>query len=126
MGHMQKGHQLEFNCMTCQEPVSFSLFSLETTEGLITCSKCQKRYAFTDETLKRQLKKFEALCRQLIESEEILSSASIGIDVGEHHVQVPYKLLLTRLNSNLDLSIGDLPLHIKFRIEPLKDMPIKE
>lgn len=123
---MQKGHQLEFDCMACKEPVSFSLFNLEKTDGYLACGKCQKRYAFTDETLKRQLKKFEALCRQLIESEEILSNASIGIDVGEHHVQIPYKLLLTRLNSNLELSMGNLPVNIKFRIEPLKDTPIKE
>lgn len=123
---MQKGHQLQFDCMSCKDPVSFSLFTLEKTDGCIACSKCQKRYAFTDETLKRQLKKFEALCRQLIESEEILSNASIGIDVGENHVQIPYKLLLTRLNSNLELSIGNLPVTITFRIEPLKDMPIKE
>jgi len=123
---MQKGHQLEFDCMTCKEPVIFSLFNLEKTDGHIACNKCQKRYAFTDETLKRQLKKFEALCRQLIESEEILSNASIGIDVGEHHVQIPYKLLLTRLNSSLELSIGNMPVSIKFRIEPLKDTPLKE
>ena len=67
------------------------------------------------------MKKFEALCKQICESEEILGNASIGVDCGEHHVKIPYKLLLTRLNSCLDLKIGDQSISITFRIEPLKD-----
>lgn len=119
---MQKGHLLEFNCISCQKPVSFSVFHLSQSECPVSCEKCNKKYAFTDETLKRQLKKFAALCLQIIESEEILGSAAIGIDVHEHHVKIPYKLLLTRLNSSLELMIGNQPVTIIFRIEPLKDI----
>lgn len=123
--NMQKGHHLEFNCLSCQIPVSFSVFNLNHSECLFSCEGCQKQYAFTDETLKRQLKKFAALCQQLIESEEILSHAAIGIDINNTQVKIPYKLLLTRLNSSLDLMIGQQPVSIKFRIEPLKDIPNK-
>lgn len=120
---MQKGHLLEFNCLSCKQPVHFSVIHLDQKEGPISCDCCQKTYAFTDETLKRQLKKFAGLCLQLIESEEILANTAVGIDLHGSHIKIPYKLLLTRLNSSLDLMIGDKPISITFRIEPLKDIP---
>lgn len=123
---MQKKHTLEFECLACQQPVRFSIFELNDNHAPISCSKCDKKYAFEDDSLKRQLKKFEALCCQIIDSEEILSNTSVGIDVGEHSVKIPYRLLLTRLNSMLDLKIGDQHVAINFRIEPLKDYPSKQ
>lgn len=120
---MQKRKNLQFNCQSCKQPVSFSVFELEGLAGLVHCEHCQKKYAFSDEVLKRQLKKFEALCQQLIESEEILANTAVGIDVGEHRVKIPYRLLLTRLSSTLDLMIGNQPVSISFRIEPLRDLP---
>lgn len=122
---MKKREILQFNCQSCENPISFSVFELDREESLIHCSHCQKKYAFWDENLKRQLKKFEALCKQIIESEEILSQTAVGIDVGDRHVKIPYKLLLTRLNSTLDLMIGNQPVSITFRIEPLQDTPFK-
>lgn len=119
---MQKGHHLEFECLGCQTPVVFSIFELDKSEAPVVCSSCNKKYLLQDETLKRQLKKFEALCKQIVDSEEILGSTSIGIDVGEHQVKIPYKLLLTRLNSSLDLTIGDQKVSILFRLEPRLDL----
>lgn len=120
---MQKGHLLEFSCQGCHEPVSFSVFELDKKDCHVHCTHCSKKYAFNDVTLQQQLKKFAALCHQLNESEEILGNAAVGIDVGEHHVKIPFKLLLTRLNSCLELMIGNKPVSISFRIEPLKDTP---
>ena len=117
---MQKNDSLEFECLTCQHPVRFSIFELD---GKIGCSNCSKKYAFEDEALKRQLRKFEALCKQIVESEEILSNVAVGIDVGERQVKMPYRLLLTRLNSVLDLKMGDKVISINFRVEPLRDHP---
>ncbi len=119
---MQKGYILEFDCHSCGEPVSFSVFELDEPHCSVECEGCKQSYKLEDEVLARQLKKFTALCRQLIESEEILSTAAVGIDVGEHHVKVPFKILLTRLNPVLDLVIGDRPFSIRFRIEPTKDV----
>jgi transcription elongation factor Elf1 len=119
---MQKGQHLEINCQSCQSPVAFSIFSLDKQGNIIECQDCGKKYAFNDETLLRQLKKFELLCKQIHESEEILGSTSVGIDVGNHHVTIPFKLLLTRLNSSLDLTIGDQQCKIVFRIEPKQDV----
>jgi len=119
---MQKGHTLHFKCRHCSTPILFSVFELEN-HSLLKCQGCEKKYAFTDASLIRQMKKFEALCRQIHESEEILGSASVGVDVGEHHVKVPFKLLLTRLSSTLDLIMEGQKISIAFRIEPIKDAP---
>ena len=120
---MQKGHTLQFKCLSCGSPVTFSVFDLDS-QTAISCHSCKKKYAFTDPTLIRQLKKFEALCRQIQDSEEILGIASVGVDVGEHHVKVPYKLLLTRLSSSLDLDMAGQKVSIFFRIEPARDTPV--
>jgi len=120
---MQKGHTLQFKCLSCQTPVMFSIFDLDN-QANICCQQCEKKYAFADPVLVRQLKKFEALCHQIQDSEEILGSASVGVDVGEHHVKVPYKLLLTRLSSSLDLNIGGQKVSIFFRIEPARETPL--
>lgn len=120
---MQKGHLLQFECIECKDPVRFSVFELDKQNDLVICSKCQKKYAFNDEQLKRQLRKFSLLCQQLVESEEILSNTSVGIDVGNHSVKIPYKLLLTRLNSILELNLDGKHISIEFRLEPLHDFP---
>lgn len=119
---MQKGHQLQFSCTSCQQPIHFSIFSLDRSHHSLECAHCGKRYLFDDETLRRQLGKFEALCRQIVESEEILGETCVGVDIGEHRVKIPYKLLLTRLNSSIDLVIGDQPISITFRLEPAADL----
>lgn len=113
---------LQFDCQGCKKPVQFSIFDLDANRGLICCGHCKKKYELSDPVLSRQLKKFESLCRQLIDCEEILGNTAVGINVGEHHVKIPFRLLLTRLGSKLDLMIGNQPLSISFRIEPVKDL----
>lgn len=123
---MQKGHLLQFYCHQCQGTIQFSVFELEKKEEGVVCPHCGLIYDFSEETLKRQLRKFESLCQQIHLSEEILSNTSVGIYIGDREIKVPYKLLLTRLNSTLDLMIGDRPLTITFRIEPTTDLPSLE
>ena len=120
---MQKSHTLHFNCLSCKQTIVFSVFDLND-QSHISCDSCSKTYAFTDPILIRQMKKFEALCRQIQDSEEILGNANVGVDVGDHHVKVPYKLLLTRLSSSLDLDFSGQKVSIFFRIEPAKDIKI--
>lgn len=116
---MQKGSHLKFSCKACKEPIHFSLSDIEKGESRIGCPNCDHGYSFSDPTLLRQIHKFAALCEQIKDSQEILSNTSVGIDIGEHHVKIPYKLLLTRLNALLELSIGGEPMKIEFRMEPL-------
>jgi len=67
------------------------------------------------------MKKFVDLCWQIRESEEILADATVGINVSSHHVEIPFKLLLTRLNSHFNLEIGDKKVSLTFRVAPLDD-----
>lgn len=117
---MQRGSILEFACQKCQREVCFSLFEIEQKKPVI-CSNCEKKYSFSDENLVRQLKKFSALCTQIREAEEILGNASIGVDIADKSIKIPFKLLLTRLSSQLDLQMGDQKISIAFRLEPVKD-----
>jgi hypothetical protein len=119
---MQKGHLLLFKCQKCSNPVNFSIFELENGEEGVACTECGLVYDFSDESLQRQLKKFENLCLQIQESEEILSNSSIGIYLGDREIKIPYKILLSRLNSTLDLKMGEQTLSIVFRIEPTLDL----
>lgn len=119
----QQAHHLEFECHTCKEPVGFSIFHIDA-EPSVQCRNCSTDYVFDDEVLRRQLKKFYALCKQIRDSQEILGLASIGVDVQDKQVKIPFKLLLTRLSSYLDLMIGGKPLIISFRFEPVSDIPL--
>lgn len=114
----QKGYSLSFPCSSCRQTVPLPLLELDERGGVVTCSHCQQNFSFSDPVLSRQLRKFEALCRQIHESEEILGHAAIGVDVGPHQVKIPFKLLLTRLNGHLDLLVGADRLTIAFRSEP--------
>lgn len=117
---MQRGPHLAFNCVSCEKPVTFSVWGVSDSTYPISCCNCQKRYLFSAEML-RQLKQFEALCLQIQQSEEILGHTQVAIDIGPYNVKVPYRLLLTRLSSIMNLSIGDKKLEIAFRTEPLSD-----
>lgn len=119
---MKKRRPLQFHCESCQQPVLFSVLELEKNEAKTRCPHCRLEYDFNDETLKRQIRKFEALCKQIHISEEILSHSAIAVSIGDREVKIPYKLLLTRLNSTLELKVGDRPLTITFRMEPLLEL----
>lgn len=120
---MQKGHHLQFNCLSCEKPVNFSVFQLHEENHALHCSECNREYVIDDEVLCRHLKLFEDLCRQIVESEEILGNTTVGVDVKGETVKIPYKILLTRLNSSIDLVIGKTPISIRFRLEPSLDFP---
>ncbi len=62
----QKGHVLRFACIKCHTPVQFSVLQLDERGNKVSCPNCDKQYSLTDETLNRQLHKFESLCRQIL------------------------------------------------------------
>ena len=119
---MQVGYQLHFNCLDCSEEVRFSVLGGKDTSAQIVCSSCLKRYAF-DEGILLQLQKFESLCRQIHESRDILGDTQVAVNVDDREVKIPYKLLLTRLSSVLQLQMAGRSVDIHFRLEPVKDVP---
>ncbi len=116
---MQVGHQLQFECIACGDAICFSV--LDSDEGALQCSNCHKKYAF-DQDIQRQLGHFEALCRQIHTSKEILGNTCVAVTIGDKEIKVPYKLLLTRLSSIMELEIAGKKVEIKFRLEPIKDV----
>ncbi len=120
---VQVGNNLEFRCIKdgCGEVVKFSVFDISKNHS-IHCDTCGKEYTFGQELLAK-LDKFEKLCRAVNEAEDILSDTNVAINVYSHEVQIPFRLLLTRLNTQLNLSVGDKEIQIRFRVSPLKDMP---
>ncbi len=111
---------ISITCTSCKHQVHFPLKIIEEQLPCIaTCSQCNKKYGIESGTISRQLNLFIALCRQLKKSEEILSSASVAVSVGPHEVKVPFKLLLSRLRSTLDLDIGGTKVSFSYRTEPV-------
>lgn len=118
---MQKGCNLQFSCFNCNDTINFSLLNLHQKQPTIECLTCKKNFDFSDKKLLSQLDKFVTLCTTLQECQDILSDTSVGIYVKGEEILVPYKLLLTRLNSKLELDIGGKPCNISFRVEPSLD-----
>ncbi|MCH9635308.1 MAG: hypothetical protein S4CHLAM81_05220 [Chlamydiales bacterium] len=119
---MEQGHKLQFECEACQNPVVFSVLDKESFGKGVTCSHCEKSYRFDDETLVHHLELFEALCRQIADSSEILGRSSVAIDIGAKCVKVPFNLLLTRLSSVIELNVNGKRSEIAFRLEPLVEV----
>lgn len=115
--------QLEFKCRECNSPVFFSVLENSNLSKTITCEKCEKQYLLGTQIVD-QLKKFEALCHQIQESKSIFGQAAIAIDVGPHQVKIPFQLLLTRLSSVLELSIGGEKTTIAFRVDTLNGLAL--
>lgn len=113
----QEQNSFQIDCVCCKQPVIFSISDLSTSDSPVSCTGCNKKYALDDEELKEQLTLFAALCRQIQQSEKILGNASVAVDVGPHNIKIPFKLLLTRLKSTLDLQIGNTPLTVNFRVQ---------
>lgn len=115
----QKRGTFQLNCLHCKHPVTFEVLDLQKEPELVVeCSCCNKKYVIGDEALKRQLAQFARLCKEIRASEEILGSTSIAVDVGPHSVKIPFKILLTRLKSTLDLKVGSERITVVFRTEP--------
>jgi hypothetical protein len=109
----------EFTCPKCHSTARFSLHDAKGEEFYCTCSGCSTAFGFPKE-LSAKIELFAGLCKQIKKSETILSEAAVAVDVGPHQVKVPFKLLLTRLRSTLDLMINNQKLTISYRTEAAK------
>ncbi len=114
-------HRLKFCCHSCQNSLSFSVSDPTFLNHTLSCSNCKQAYVFSEKILK-ELNQFEALCRQIHASKEILGKAAIAIDIGQHHVNIPFQLLLTRLSSTIEIEIGGNKTIVSFRIDTLNEM----
>ncbi len=122
---MSEDGNIEFQCIKdgCKEAISFSLRQVEKDHA-IRCASCKNEYQL-DRALVDKLKSFENLVDAVKSARDILSNTSVGVTVDKRTVKIPYRLLLTRMTTMLDLKIGDQSLTFRFRVEPLKEEEIK-
>ena len=111
---------IEFKCIQeeCDGLLSFSILDVGKKVA-VQCPVCRNDYTFNKDFMEKS-KKFVELILSVRAAEDILGNTSVAINVGEKSVQVPYRLLLTRLNTLLTLKIGTNEIIFKFRVEPLK------
>ena len=114
-----KAH-VDFDCLEdgCGHTVEFDLMSLRDSKGLLSCPKCRRQYQFAKPFLDK-LEQLKQLCITVRECEPILGDCSIAVATPAGEVKVPYRLLLTRLNTLISLDVNGESVDFNFRIEPL-------
>ena len=114
-------NNIEFKCINdgCEEFLCLSLKDIENNPT-VTCCGCKKSYNFNEEFLNKMIK-FEKLVLAVREAEDILGSTNVAISIKGHQIKVPYRLLLTRLNTLITLNLGGKEISFRFRIEPLNE-----
>ena len=114
-----KAH-VDFDCLEadCGATIEFDLLTLRDSKGLIGCPTCRRQYEFAKDFLEK-LEKLKKLIISVRECESILGDCSIGVATPAGEVKVPYRLLLTRLNTLISLELNGQTVDFNFRIEPL-------
>ena len=117
---MSKADIIRFACVKegCIGQIPFSLFDMEK-QPVVVCPVCENEYNFSRELLDK-MGKLMRLMRAVQEAEGILGNVNVAVDVHGHSVKIPYRLLLTRLNTLLSLDIQGHKVDFEFRIEPLE------
>jgi len=116
---MKNDKRVEFKCLeeNCGYPIRFSLQDIEENSHLI-CPKCNKEYSFSKDFINK-LGKFDKLISAIRDASDILSNINIAINFEGRELRIPYRLLLTRMDTLLTLDIGGKKTAFKFRVEPL-------
>ena len=117
---MEDYDTLEFICTvdSCRKVIPFSPLKMEKNLE-IKCPHCGKEYTF-EKKLVAQFRKFENLIMAVQEAKDIIGNTNVGVNVDGNQILIPYKLLLTRMNTLLTLDVGGNKISFKFRVEPLK------
>lgn len=111
-------NHIELQCVGCPNVLSFSLLQLGP-DARLQCEQCGRQYVFNAE-LRDKIQRFEQLLRAVYNARDMLGSANVGIAFKGEEIKVPYRLLLTRLNTMLTLNVGGTETIFRFRVEPLK------
>lgn len=112
-----QGPVVQFKCQNpqCAKPVQLDL--LDTTEDnqIILCPACHESYQF-DRKFIEKLSKLKKLIAAIQDAEDILDDAIVSVTTRSDEVKLPYRLLLTRLNTQINIGGIDFT----FRLEPLE------
>lgn len=123
---MKNYKHIEFNCLEekCGKQILFKLEEVEEKPS-VHCPNCKKEYNFNGSFIGK-LKKFDNLISAVRDAKDILGDTNVAINFKNHDIRIPYRLLLTRMNTLFKINIGNKKVEFKFRVEPLEeDMGIK-
>lgn len=110
---------IEFKCSNedCQGTVRFSLADVSEHGYQVVCQECHRPYEL-DEVLRGKLARMLKLVSVIRESEDLLGDAMISVNVANGSVQIPYAMMLTRLNTVISLDLGNSKTDFHLRVEP--------
>ena len=113
--------KIEFKCISgsCATPIDFSLTEIERN-GTLICPSCRKAYSFHPDFVDK-MKRFYKLVEAVQDARDILGNANVAINVKGNEIKIPYRLLLTRMNTLITLKMDDGELTFRFRVEPLNE-----
>lgn len=113
---------VDFDCIEsdCLKNISFDLLSLQGGSGQLACGNCHRIYEF-DEAFIGKLDKLRRLVLAVQDTEGILSDCNVSVTTPAGEVKIPYRLLLTRLNTMITLQVEDRTIDFNFRVEPLNN-----
>ena len=118
---MKNYKQIEFKCLgeNCGKPI---IFKLQEVQGktVVKCPRCNREYNFNGSFVDK-LKKFDHLISAIKDAREILGNTNVAVNFKNQEVRIPYRLLLTRMNTLLTISVGDQKIEFRFRVEPLSE-----
>ncbi len=112
--------QVDFVCIEddCGQTIKFNLMTLEENKGQVTCPNCHRPYQF-DKTFLQKLEKLRTLVLAVRDAEDIIDDCNVAIATPVKEVKLPYRLLLTRLNTLISLNVSGKVIDFNFRVEPL-------
>ncbi len=111
--------QIDFPCIgeDCGGVVNFNLLDITKRDFQAVCPKCHSPYEF-DKELSDKLKRMCDLIVSIRNAEDILGDCKVSVNVAGGEVQIPYVLLLTRLNTIITLKLGDKDVDFHLWVEP--------
>ncbi|MFW5893927.1 MAG: hypothetical protein ACOCUY_02205 [Verrucomicrobiota bacterium] len=109
---------IDFECLDpgCLSTVQCNLMQMEERKGRISCPQCRREYRF-DPKFRDKLRRFRNLILAIREAEDLLGDVSVGVTTTVGEERIPYRLLLTRLNTLISLEFGGRKVDFRFRVE---------
>ncbi len=113
---------IDFDCIedNCGNTIQFDLLTVQDDKGKINCTNCHKIYKFEQDFLNK-LNKLRVLIIAVQDAEDILGDCNVSVVTPAGDVKIPYRLMLTRLNTLISLNLKGKKLDFNFRVEPLND-----
>ncbi len=113
---------IDFACVDdeCNNAVRFNLMELRESRGRVRCTECHRQYSF-DAPFLDKLERLRSLIGAVMAAEDILGDVNVAVTTPAGEVKIPYRLLLTRLNTLITLQVGEKKVDFNFRVEPLED-----